>query len=140
MEISVSNPIECNVDTELIKNIARSIIEEELEKNDNYYLEIILTDDIEIRKLNKEYRNVDSTTDVLTFVYDKPILGEIYISCQRIEEQSKKFSTTFKEEFIYILIHGLLHICGYDHEKDESFNEPMFDLQKKYFNQLKNLL
>jgi probable rRNA maturation factor len=140
MEISVSNPVECKVNINLIKNIAISIIEEELEKNDNYYLEIILTDDIEIQKLNKEYRNVDSPTDVLTFVYDKPILGEIYISCQRIEEQSKKFSTTFNEELTYILIHGLLHICGYDHEKDESFNEPMFDLQKKYFNRLKNLL
>ncbi len=140
MQISINNESDCNVDNDLIKKVSTEIIRKELENNDAYYLEISIINDKKIQELNKEYRNVDAPTDVLTFVYDKPVLGEIYISCETIQKQSKDFFTTFEEEFLYILIHGLLHICGYDHEKDESFNEPMFVIQKKYFNDLKTLL
>lgn len=140
MEINISNDHEYTINKELIRKVTEAVIENELGKNENFYLEIIVTSDKAIRELNKEYRKIDAPTDVLTFVYDQPVLGEIYISYETIEKQSKLYSHSVEEEFIYILIHGLLHICGYDHTSDDSSDEKMFIIQRKYFEQLKKYL
>ncbi|WP_240739208.1 rRNA maturation RNase YbeY [Marinitoga lauensis] len=62
-------------------------------------------------------------------------MGDIIISVERIEEQAPEFGNTFEEEFFYILIHGILHICGYDHIEENEKRE-MFKLQDKYFKEL----
>ncbi len=140
MEINISNDEGYKIKKEKIIKIAETIIENELGKDENYYLEIIIVNDKTIQELNKEYRKIDSPTDVLTFVYGQPILGEIYISYETIEKQSKMYSHSVEEEFMYILIHGLLHICGYDHINDDSSDETMFVVQRKYFEELKKYL
>ncbi len=83
----------------------------------------------EIKTLNREYRNVDSETDVLSFPMDDDefdgiiILGDIVLSTQRIIEQAKDFGHSLEREMLYLTVHSMLHLLGYDHmdseEKDE---------------------
>ncbi len=136
MNITITNTTSIEINEKIIKNISQFVIEKELGKDDEYYLEIIFISDDHMKQLNSEYRKIDASTDVLTFVYDKPMLGEIYISLDTIKRQAANYKNTFEGELIYILIHGLLHICGYNHKKDDTSNEFMFQLQRKYFNQL----
>lgn len=83
----------------------------------------------EIRTLNREYRNVDSETDVLSFPMDDEefdgiiILGDIVLSTQRIIEQANDFEHSLEREMLYLTVHSMLHLLGYDHmmtqEKEE---------------------
>lgn len=83
----------------------------------------------EIRNLNREYRNVDIETDVLSFPMDDDefdgiiILGDIVLSTQRIIEQANDFGHSLEREMLYLTVHSMLHLLGYDHmnatEKDE---------------------
>lgn len=100
----------------------------------NLYINVILTNPENIRKANKEYRNIDKETDVLSFPmfekqeiekmlkngnYTQDILGDIIISIPRVEEQAKEYGHSFEREFAYMLIHGFYHLMGYDHMKEE---------------------
>ncbi len=83
----------------------------------------------EIRELNREFRNVDSETDVLSFPMDEDkfdgiiILGDIVLSTKRIIEQADDFGHSFEREMLYLTVHSMLHLLGYDHmnetEKEE---------------------
>ena len=84
----------------------------------------------EIRELNRDYRDVDRETDVLSFpqfecVEDMPefgelCLGDVVICLDKVEEQAKEFDHSFERELIYLFVHSLLHLLGYDHmEEDE---------------------
>ena len=78
--------------------------------------EIILCSDYIIRKLNREYRGKDKPTDVLSFCFgDADLLGEVYISLQRAKVQAKRYGVLYEEELKRLLVHGLLHLMGYDH-------------------------
>jgi len=81
---------------------------------------LILCSDYFIRKLNREYRGKDKPTDVLSFTFgDQDLLGEIYISLQRAKVQAAAYGLTYDEELKRLLVHGLLHLMGYDHIKKE---------------------
>jgi len=74
----------------------------------------------EIKELNREYRNVDSETDVLSFPMNEEfegvnILGDIVISTQKIIEQAEEFDHSREREMIYLTVHSMLHLLGYDH-------------------------
>lgn len=102
---------------------------------ENYEVSVLLTDNAEIRSLNKKYRNVDTDTDVLSFPLfeenansDEPlffneteeiILGDIIISAEKALEQSEDFGHSFLRELSYLLVHGVLHLLGYDHQTEE---------------------
>ena len=84
-------------------------------------IELIVTDNAEIQKLNKAYRGIDKATDVLSFPYEKmknAPLGTIVISVDKVEEVAENLGHTLNEEFTLLFIHGLLHLLGYDHEVD----------------------
>ncbi|EDM23728.1 rRNA maturation RNase YbeY [Caminibacter mediatlanticus] len=84
-------------------------------------VELILTTDEEIQKLNKEYRNKDKPTDVLSFpLEDFPgmPLGSIVISIDTAKKEAEKFGHSIDDEIKLLFIHGLLHLLGYDHEVD----------------------
>lgn len=89
-----------------------------------------LSDD-EIQELNKNYRNIDKTTDVLSFHYfedftglkTKEIAGEIIMSEAKILSQATEYGNTSEAEFAKLLIHSTLHLLGYDHEDDEEYEE-----------------
>lgn len=98
-----------------------------------------------IHRLNKEYRQIDRPTDVLSFAlnegeedgYDGPdtaLLGDIVISLEKVQEQADEFGHSFERELAYLTIHGMLHILGYDHmtpgDKAEMRKEEEFILQR----------
>ncbi len=97
--------------------------------------DIVLTNNEEIRRINKEYRFKDSPTDVITFaifadspsdekfIFDSEInLGEIIVSLDKIQEQSKENNITFENELYYIISHGILHLLGFDHLTETDYN------------------
>ncbi|WGS64763.1 rRNA maturation RNase YbeY [Marinitoga aeolica] len=137
MKINIFNEQKIkNIDINKLKNIAKNVLLKEVGEG-NYELNILITDNKNIKYYNEEYRKKEGPTDVLSFEYglDKDVIGDIIISVEKIEEQAPEFGNTFEEEFFYILIHGILHICGYDHI-DENEKREMFDLQDKYFKEL----
>ncbi|MFZ2829785.1 MAG: rRNA maturation RNase YbeY [Mesotoga infera] len=138
MEIIVQNKTERTIDSKKVSNIAKKVIEKELADTEIGSLNILLTDDAEITSINKQFRNKEESTDILSFGYgleEEPI-GDIVISLERIAEQSQEFGNSFEEELLYITIHGVLHVLGYDHEGDDTEDEEIFLLQKKYFREL----
>ncbi len=97
---------------------------------------VVFIDENEMQKLNKGYRKKDSVTDVLSFNLDiKELLGEIYICPQYVEKsfQAEKFS----EEILRLIIHGLLHLIGYDH--DVELNDDTKDKVEMFVKQEKIL-
>lgn len=84
-------------------------------------LNFIFCSDEYLHRLNVEYLDHDTLTDILTFPYAEPPLieGDIYISIERVRENAAEFQTTFERELARVLVHGVLHLCGYRDETDE---------------------
>ena len=89
---------------------------------------LLLTDDDQLKSLNKEYRGIDAATDVLSFASgetmpgmsdDEPYLGDIIISVPTAERQAKQGGHSLKAELQLLTVHGTLHLLGYDHEEPE---------------------
>ena len=109
----------------------------------NSVFDIIFIDDYEMHRMNKEYRGIDRTTDVLSFALNdnKHIetvinsLGSIFISIPKMKSQASDYNHSEKRELSFLTLHGILHLLGYDHmeKKDE---EIMFSLQKEILNEL----
>ena len=102
------------------------------------YISITLTVPEEIQKINKEYRNIDKPTDVLSFPMfqkeeleelmqgDYPVedvLGDIIISIPKVEEQAVEYGHSFERELAYMVVHGFYHLMGYDHMNDNDKKE-----------------
>lgn len=117
----------------------------------NVELSISFVSDDEIQELNKIWRDKDMPTDILSFVQsdnvddidfwpeiedDKNILGDMIISLSAIDRNCENFNVTFEEELTRILIHGVLHLLGYDH-KTNDINEPMLILQEKILSKIR---
>ena len=92
------------------------------------YISLLLTGNDEIQVINREYREKDAPTDVISFAYHESddfeigpydTLGDIVISLERVVEQAKEYNHSPKREFYYVLTHGLLHLLGYDHIEPE---------------------
>lgn len=105
--------------------------------NQNKNINIILVDNIEIQRLNKEYRNKDYVTDVLTFP-DGYLnnLGDVFVSIPKMIEQAKEFGHSTTRELGFLVVHGFLHTIGYDHQTKEQEDE-MTSLQEKILNSAK---
>lgn len=99
--------------------ISEIIISEGFELGELVY---IFCNDDYLHKLNMEFLDHDTLTDILSFDYcvGKQINGEIYISVERVADNSKDFKTNFDDELHRVMIHGVLHFCGY---KDKSYTE-----------------
>ncbi len=79
---------------------------------------VILCSDTVIRRLNRTWRGIDRPTDVLSFNYDDPdLLGEVYISLQRARVQARRLGHSYESELRRLLVHGIFHLLGYDHER-----------------------
>jgi len=99
--------------------------------------ELIIVDNETIQQLNKEYRNIDKPTDVLSFpldvVCENMPIGTIIISADKVIEKSKELGHSIEDEFKLLLIHGLLHLSGYDHEIDNGeMREKEEEIIKKF--------
>ena len=103
--------------------------------NSSYEISVILTTDDYITKLNKEYLNINQPTDVLCFPYStgKHFQAEIYISLHRASEQSRKFNHTLKQEILFLVLHGLLHLFGFK-DNTEVDRKKMWTKQEQLLN------
>ncbi|QQK07675.1 rRNA maturation RNase YbeY [Miniphocaeibacter halophilus] len=130
MEILINNRQDkLTLSDNLISNIKKAIlICLEIEKhNINVEISLSFVDNEEIKKINKEFRNIDTPTDVLSFPLDIDFfiedinipLGDIIISTEKAREQSLEFGHSLEREIIYLVIHSMFHLLGYDHIKNE---------------------
>tara|TARA_B100001250_G_C19401652_1_gene614996 strand:- start:24 stop:455 length:432 start_codon:yes stop_codon:yes gene_type:complete len=97
-------------------------------------IDIIITDDNSLRKMKKKYFNEDAFTDVIAFnIEENPFEGEIYISYDRVKDNAEIYKQEFDDEFKRVIIHGLLHLCGYE---DSTINdkENMRKMEDKFLN------
>ena len=120
------------LEKELLEKMSEgAVICTEQEGLDSERVEISLTlvDAEEIQQLNRDYRNVDKVTDVLSFpqyddLNDLPeegeiMLGDVIICRQRAEEQAEEFGHSVEREMVYLFVHSVCHLLGYDHMEDE---------------------
>lgn len=113
------------------------------QKLDNLEFNIIIVDNDYIHELNKNYRNIDRPTDVITFALEdyedgikleRRMLGDIYISIDKAISQAEEYGHDLRREICFLAVHGFLHLLGYDHmEKEEE--EIMFSLQEEILNE-----
>lgn len=133
----VINTLEEQIDLSEIKNVLEYALK--VEKINNAVFNVVITNNDEIHKLNKTYRNIDRPTDVLSFALEEnddiPLenirfLGDIYISLDKAKEQSREYNHSLLRELAFLSVHGLLHLLGYDHmNKDDE--KVMFSLQER---------
>jgi probable rRNA maturation factor len=132
--LEINNLTKLRVDSKSFAQVAKKVLIGENKEIEN--ISLVLVSREEIQKLNKKFRGKDKPTDVLSFDltanYKLPIenlyLGEIVICPEIVKEK--------KEEIMRVFIHGILHLCGYDHEKSNKKAEEMEAKEEKYFNEI----
>lgn len=122
------------------KSISEVISYEELD--DNVIVSVSFVNDEEIQALNRDFRGVDKSTDVLSFPLDDEfqldgrMLGDVVINTRRVLEQAQEFGHSEEREVSYLTVHSILHLLGYDHEDDEDKNIMRFR-EKEIMDRLK---
>jgi len=126
--IEINNKTRSKINLALVRKVTGSFLKVYQKKN--YQISIAFVGDKTIRKLNKIYRQVDKITDVLAFPeitgevnIEENFLGEIIINHAQIKRQAKRFNNSIKGELVFILVHGLLHLMGYDDRTEEGRRE-----------------
>ncbi len=135
---------------EIIRKVLTQCFREEQLETTKLSITVLLTTPENIQKINKEYRNIDKATDVLSFpIFEKDelnqkleendfqyedILGDIIISIEKVQEQAKEYEHSFERELSYMLVHGFYHLMGYDHiqAEDKKMMRPKEDKILKY--------
>lgn len=118
IEFNFETDFKLDNDTLLNEWISNVITSEGFEVGEVYY---IFCDDEFLHKLNVEFLNHDTLTDVISFDYrmGNQINGEIFISVERVQDNAKDFNNSFEDELHRVMIHGILHFCGYKDKTDE---------------------
>ena len=128
--IDLDNETGFEIDILILEKITNSLTQKDIE--------LLVVKNDEIQELNKEHRNIDKATDVLSFPIDFDMpnmpLGSIVISTDFVEEKAKEYGHTFNEEFSLLFIHGILHLLGYDHEVDNGEHRQKEEELIKQFN------
>lgn len=142
----------------LEKGIAQAL--SEVRGSEKYEIGLLLVDNEAIRQLNKDYRKIDSPTDVLSFALqekteDEPdiyfdeddaavndfseemenMLGDIVISLERAREQAAEYGHSLDREIVFLAVHGTLHLLGYDHDSEEQ-TRSMRDMEEKIMDKI----
>ena len=106
------------------------------------FVSVTIVDNAYIKDINRDYRHIDRPTDVISFAFmdgvnekdkifqsgQRVVLGEIYISYEKAKEQAESYGHSLERELKFLFVHGLLHLLGYDHMKEED-EKIMFALQ-----------
>lgn len=135
--VNVVNKTRSTIDLSLIRRItAQFLVKYKLTKQE---VSVVFVGDQRIKQLNKQYRKINKVTDVLSFreqdstMPEPDFLGEVIIDYQQIKRQAKKMKHSQRQELLYILVHGLLHLVGHD-DKTKSQAEKMHQLTKRFLN------
>lgn len=151
-EITYLNLAEDKSYEPIVEKVLHKCYEEEKLLDSKLIITITFTTPEEIHKINKEYREVDRPTDVLSFpMFERneleekienqyfeheDVLGDIIISIEKVKEQAIEYGHSFERELSYMLVHGFYHLMGYDHIKEEDKKE-MRPKEEKILNELK---
>lgn len=128
--------------TDELDKLIRRVIEKtmEYEEIEGLGVSVVLTDNPGIQALNRDYRNKDVVTDVLSFplydeegYLDEEELGDIVLSLERAKAQAEEYGHSLEREVAFLTAHSMLHLIGYDHENGET---EMFEKQEEILNQL----
>ncbi|MDI6602818.1 MAG: rRNA maturation RNase YbeY [Patescibacteria group bacterium] len=130
--IEINNLTTNPVDEEFFKKVAEKVLEEE--NKGGAELSIALVGQGRIKALNKKYLGKNRVTDVLAFAGDGYGLGEIVICLRVVKKNARRVGVTFEKELARVLIHGILHLLGYDHEKPEKEAKKMAEKENYYLN------
>jgi probable rRNA maturation factor len=129
--MEINNLTKRRIEARFLRGVAKIVLEGENRKK--AYFSLALVGKKRIRELNRRYRRKDRPTDVLAFPDKEPErLGELVICPEEVKKNAKRFNSTFKKELARVLIHGLLHLLGRDHEKGEKEAEKMFEKENYY--------
>jgi len=145
--IEINNLTTNPIDENFLKKIVKKVLEGENKKRD---LSIALVGQDRMRELNKKYRGKNRVTDVLAFGQNKKLkiknqkfpillkseLGEVVICLQEVKKNAKRFGEKFEKELARVLIHGILHLLGYNHEKSKKGAEKMKKKEKYYLSKI----
>ena len=146
LEIEENNQYE-----EIIKKVVDECFKVEKIENSKLYISVTLTTPENIRKYNRQYRNIDKETDVLSFpMFEKEelenkiknndfknvdILGDMVISIPQVELQAKEYGHSFERELAYMVVHSFYHLIGYDHI-EEADKQLMREKEESVLNKL----
>ena len=151
MELSFENGFDPTYDyLEKEYNLIMEVSFDVLKIKTNYEVDVNLVNDEEIHQINRDYRNVDRITDVISFAFNDDgsslgmikdeeiphLLGEIFICIPQALRQAKEIGNSDERELSFSFVHGLLHLLGYDHMKEEDA-KIMFPLQDEILNIVK---
>ena len=123
-----------------IKKIALTILELVGEKNAE--LSLVLIGNLEMKKLNVRYRKKDYATDVLSFpvegivLKETRLLGDVVVSVEKAAQQARALGHSSEQELVTLLIHGIVHLIGYDHERSAREARAMRRVEKRIYRQL----
>ncbi len=150
INIEINNLSEEEIDSRLAKIAAALVIENETKETDYLGAEasIAFVGEREMIQVNKKYRGKDEATDVLSFAYGDNaagftvsggirMLGELVVCSKRVRKDAKDRGKSFEEEMIWAVIHGILHLLGYNHEKGGEESKTMRGKEKDYLDKLK---
>ena len=141
-EITITNETDEYVDEALLNKVADyAMMSEDV---NNGVVNIIIVDNKKIREINKKYRGIDRETDVISFALEDDdtfielpirVLGDIYISIDKVKVQASEYGHSEKREICFLVVHGILHLLGYDH-MNASDEKVMFSKQDKILDEL----
>ncbi len=140
-EFRVFDEYGCDFDYSYLDKVINKTLEMEGVSASNF--SIVFIDDEKMHELNKTYRGIDSTTDVLSFAfednnklcYNIRQLGEIFVSIPKMQAQASEYGHSETRELAFLVVHGLLHLLGYDHTKGEAEEKEMFEKQELVLNE-----
>lgn len=137
--VEIKNLTQTSFDENFLKKTVNNVLKREGKKNS--YVSLVLVGSVRMKRLNKKYLKRNYPTDVLAFPETEKhpginILGEIIICPQTVKKNARRFNSSFGKELIKILIHGLLHLLGYDHEESVKEAEKMGEKEAYYLKKM----
>lgn len=144
--MEINNLTSNDVDKDYLKEVAQTVLEEEEAEGS---ISLAIVGENRVRKLNKRYRGKNKVTDVLSFPAqevkieqfkigpkeESEGLGEVVICLKRVKKNARRNDKEVEEEFTLVLIHGILHLLGYDHQEEEEAQE-MEQKQQQYLDKI----
>ncbi len=145
MNVIVVNETQTKINTKRLASVAAKVIEFLLSKNirnkklltEKNEVTFVFLGAAHMQKINKQFRQKNRPTDVLSFSSDDPeSIGELLFCIGVLKKQAKQQQHSLDRELLYMMVHGFLHLLGYDHELSKSEESRMFSLQDQAFEHL----
>ena len=134
VRIEINNRTKSKIDVKLVKRVVAGFAR--VHRVGQKEISIAFVGDFEIKKINQTYRRVNKPTDILTFAGEADFWGELIMDYSQIKRQAGQFGKSVREEFIFILVHGLLHLLGHDDEQEKG-RLKMIKLGEEFIKKLK---